>query len=261
MLFDLRARGRRRTVKIVYTGLAILFGFGFVGFGVGTGGSCGGLFEGIFGNKEGGASAGFAANRSRQRKKARRRNPMKPPPGPSWQRPCTTSQHQRILRRKNRQVHRKRQAAARQGRQVVEPLCGTQTEQAEPHRGTADGDGVRPGRAQRTHRRGRSVAADNPRTAPHGGAVRRARAVRLPGKKHPRRRTGIAKTISLTPAADRAKVEAELTRIKKNPTGNPSNETYTSTTNGKTYNVKVGANGTGTGTKTKSTTPAPAKTK
>ena len=35
MLFDLRARGRRRTVQIVYVGLVLLFLVGFIGFGVG----------------------------------------------------------------------------------------------------------------------------------------------------------------------------------------------------------------------------------
>jgi hypothetical protein len=37
MLFDLRSRGRRTTVRVVYGGLAVLFVFAFVGFGVGTG--------------------------------------------------------------------------------------------------------------------------------------------------------------------------------------------------------------------------------
>ena len=37
MLFDLRSRGRRTTVRVVYGGLAILFAFAFIGVGVGTG--------------------------------------------------------------------------------------------------------------------------------------------------------------------------------------------------------------------------------
>jgi hypothetical protein len=50
MLFDLRSRGRRRTVQSVYLGLALLIGFGLVGFGVGTGNGVGGLFNGIGGS-------------------------------------------------------------------------------------------------------------------------------------------------------------------------------------------------------------------
>jgi predicted Zn-dependent protease len=50
MLFDLRGRGRRRTVQAVYLGLAILIGGGLVLFGVGTGTGGGGLLNGIGGN-------------------------------------------------------------------------------------------------------------------------------------------------------------------------------------------------------------------
>lgn len=44
MLFDLRGRGRRNTVRVIYLGLAILMGGGLVFFGVG--GSGAGLFGG-----------------------------------------------------------------------------------------------------------------------------------------------------------------------------------------------------------------------
>lgn len=47
MLFDLRSRGRRRTVQGVYLGLAILIGGGLVLFGVGTGSGGGGLLNGL----------------------------------------------------------------------------------------------------------------------------------------------------------------------------------------------------------------------
>jgi hypothetical protein len=60
MLFDLRARGRRKTVQIVYLGLALLFLLGFVGFGVGVGGGGGGIFNALTENG-GSNSANFAA--------------------------------------------------------------------------------------------------------------------------------------------------------------------------------------------------------
>jgi hypothetical protein len=53
MLFDLRGRGRRRTVQAVYLGLAILIGGGLVLFGVGTGTGGGGLLNGLGGNGSG----------------------------------------------------------------------------------------------------------------------------------------------------------------------------------------------------------------
>jgi tetratricopeptide (TPR) repeat protein len=49
MLFDLRSRGRRRTVQAVYLGLAILIGGGLVLFGVGTGSGNGGLLNAFSG--------------------------------------------------------------------------------------------------------------------------------------------------------------------------------------------------------------------
>jgi hypothetical protein len=53
MLFDLRGRGRRRTVQVIYLSLALLMGGGLVLFGIG-GGTNGGLFDAI--NGSGGGS-------------------------------------------------------------------------------------------------------------------------------------------------------------------------------------------------------------
>jgi hypothetical protein len=50
MLFDLRGRGRRRTIQGVYLGLALLMGGGLVLFGVGTGTGGGGLLNAFSGN-------------------------------------------------------------------------------------------------------------------------------------------------------------------------------------------------------------------
>src|SRR5579884_1694907 len=53
MLFDLRSRGRRRTVQGVYLGLALLMGLGLVLFGVGAGNGIGGLLNAFTGNGSG----------------------------------------------------------------------------------------------------------------------------------------------------------------------------------------------------------------
>ena len=53
MLFDLRSRGRRRTVQATYLGLALLMGGGLVLFGVGTGGGGGGLLNAFGGGSTG----------------------------------------------------------------------------------------------------------------------------------------------------------------------------------------------------------------
>lgn len=51
MLFDLRGRGRRRTVQVVYITLAVIFGLGFVGLGVGGGFGSSGIFSAFTGEK------------------------------------------------------------------------------------------------------------------------------------------------------------------------------------------------------------------
>jgi tetratricopeptide (TPR) repeat protein len=58
MLFDLRGRGRRRTVQVIYLSLAILMGGGLVLFGIG-GNTSGGLFDAING---GGGDGGGNSN-------------------------------------------------------------------------------------------------------------------------------------------------------------------------------------------------------
>jgi tetratricopeptide (TPR) repeat protein len=54
MLFDLRGGARRRTVKFVYMGLALLMFVGFVGFGIGSSGLGGGIGDAITGKGNGG---------------------------------------------------------------------------------------------------------------------------------------------------------------------------------------------------------------
>jgi hypothetical protein len=61
MLFDLRGRGRRNTVKVIYLLLAILMGGGLVLFGIG-GNTSGGLVDAITGNG-GNANSGAKAYR------------------------------------------------------------------------------------------------------------------------------------------------------------------------------------------------------
>jgi hypothetical protein len=56
MLFDLRGRGRRRTVQAIYLGLAVLIGLGLIGFGVGGGLGGGGIFNALTNSGSGSAS-------------------------------------------------------------------------------------------------------------------------------------------------------------------------------------------------------------
>lgn len=58
MLFDLRGRGRRRTVRVIYTGLALLMGVGLIGFGIGGGFGGGGILNAAS-NGEGGGGPDY----------------------------------------------------------------------------------------------------------------------------------------------------------------------------------------------------------
>lgn len=73
MLFDLRGRGRRRTVRVIYGGLALLIGAGLVFFGVGAGVGGGGLLNSLTGNENSG-SASFA-NQIKKYKKLTQQQP------------------------------------------------------------------------------------------------------------------------------------------------------------------------------------------
>jgi hypothetical protein len=61
MLFDLRGRGRRRTIQGIYLGLAILMGGGLIFFGVG------GTGVGLFNTGDNGSSGGTISNKALKR--------------------------------------------------------------------------------------------------------------------------------------------------------------------------------------------------
>ena len=75
MLFDLRGRGRRRTIKVIYVTLALLLGGGLVFFGIG-GDVSGGLVDAITERGTTGDSGEKRfRDRERQAAEATRRNP------------------------------------------------------------------------------------------------------------------------------------------------------------------------------------------
>ena len=74
MLFDLRSRGRRTTVRGVYLMLAILMGGGLILFGVGTGVSGGGLLN-AFGGSGGSSQKAQVSSAEKQAQRAVNANP------------------------------------------------------------------------------------------------------------------------------------------------------------------------------------------
>jgi len=83
MLFDLRGRGRHRTVQIVYTTLAVLMAAGLILFGVGSG-LAGGLIDAI--NGGGGSSNTASSNLSKQADTLQKRAQQNPQDATTWAR-------------------------------------------------------------------------------------------------------------------------------------------------------------------------------
>ena len=77
MLFDLRSRGRRTTVRGVYLALAVLMGGGLILFGVGTGVSGGGLLN-AFSGGGGGNQGAVVSSAEKSALKATRQRPSDP---------------------------------------------------------------------------------------------------------------------------------------------------------------------------------------
>src|SRR5215212_10469226 len=79
MLFDLRGRGGRRTVKIVYITLALLMGGGLVLFGIGGGGAMqGGLVDAITGSSGGDTGIERFETKERAALRAAQQRPQDP---------------------------------------------------------------------------------------------------------------------------------------------------------------------------------------
>ena len=78
MLFDLRSRGRRRTVRVVYLGLAVLMGGGLILFGVGAGNGQGGLLNAFTGNGSGNAQTSVLSSQEKTAIKATKASPSDP---------------------------------------------------------------------------------------------------------------------------------------------------------------------------------------
>jgi hypothetical protein len=78
MLFDLRSRGRRRTMQVIYIGLAVLMASGLVLFGVGTGSGGGGLLGGLSGSGSSNNQSGAVGSAAKNAQARVNKNPTDP---------------------------------------------------------------------------------------------------------------------------------------------------------------------------------------
>jgi hypothetical protein len=253
MLFDLRGRGRRRTVQVIYLGLAVLFLLGFVGFGVGVGGSGGGLFNALTENN--GANSASFAGKVAAAEKHTKREPNNPK---AWAALIEAEFHQAGEEKYSDPTTGQYTA---QGKELLRKISGSWTTylNLEPHNPnivlaqhmiTLYGEEGINEPAQAVQAVQLVIAAKPP------SAYLYSLLAEYSYKAHNDSVGDLAaeKAVSLTPAAQRKQVKEELEAVKKNPTATsssssstgtaPPSGTYTATVNGKPTVVKSSGNGT-----------------
>jgi hypothetical protein len=239
MLFDLRGRGRRTTVRIVYIGLAVLIGVGLIGFGIGGGFGSGGILSAAS-NTENGGSARFSA-KIKQYEKLTRQNPSD---ASAWegltkallneasnftQNGITTQAKALFRRASGAWTSYLALSPAKPSAQLAQLMTLVYAEEAlnEPAREV---------QALQV------VLASRPESA-----ALWAELAQYAYKAHNSRIGDLAseKAVKLAPVADQSRIKKELAEYKANPTG--TGRSYTVTTNGKTYVFSKAPNGQLTG--------------
>jgi len=255
MLFDLRGRHRRRAVRVIYSGLAVLIGIGLIGFGIGGGFGGGGLLNAASENT-GSGSASF----SNQIKKYEKTTRVQPANVAAWEKLTLAILHESG------------------GEAYVNPSTGTPTPKCKELLG----------RAARSWERYLALSPSKPnvelaklmaqRVYTTEGLNQPASAVQalqivvaaepnsaswysqLAAYAYKAKNTRVgdlaaAKAVSLAPASERKRLEQDLASVKKSPEG----ETLTTKKNGTTFTGKQTGSGEVVATAV-NPTPPPAKT-
>jgi hypothetical protein len=251
MLFDLRGRHRRRAVKVIYIGLAVLIGLGLVGFGIGGGFGGGGLFNAATEN-EGSGGASFSS----QIKKYEKEVQKQPNNVAAWEKLTQAQLHEAggeayVNSRTGQPTAKGRELYTRAARSWESYLAlnppKPSTELAKLMVSVYGVDGLnQPAQAVQVLQ---LIVAAEPHSASYYAFLAEY------AYKAKNTRVGdlaTTKAVSLAPAAQRARVKQELEAVKKSPEG----ETLTATTNGTVITGKTGPNGTFTGQAVKTTAPA-----
>jgi hypothetical protein len=255
MLFDLRGRGRRRVVTVVYVGLALLIGVGLVGFGIGGGLGGGGILNAA-NNNEGAGSASFAS----KIKKYRKLTETQPNNPAGWEGLAKNLLHEAggegytsstgAITSKGKQLFR--QASEAWSSYLALNPAKPSSELAQLVYVIYGEAGLNePAKAVQALQ---IVVASRPESA-----ALYAQLAEFAFKAKNTRIGDLASTkaVELAPANEQARVKSELEEVKKHPNGGQS---YVTTTNGKTYEVKKAPNGTFTGTQVSKAAPGAATT-
>jgi hypothetical protein len=244
MLFDLRGRHRRRAVRIIYTGLAILMGVGLVGFGVGGGFGGGGLLNAASSN-EGSNAASF----SNQIKKYEKLTSEQPTNLSAWENLTNALLHEAggeayvsqtgVVTTKGKELFRR--VARAWGSYLALNPPKPNAELAQRMVTVFGEEGLnKPAAAVQVLQ---IVVAQRPTSAALYASLAeyayKAHNVRVGD-------LAAAKTLELAPAAQRARLRTDLNSIKQNPTGTTQSTTPAPTTTSPLTGTSTGTSSTTT---------------
>jgi predicted Zn-dependent protease len=238
MLFDLRGRGRRGAVRVIYAGLAVLFGSGLVLFGVGGFGGTG-ILSSLSKSEEGGGSSGY----SKQIAKYRKLTEKQPSDASAWENlakylyhqageePYTTSAGEVTSKGKEYFKEVSHAWASYMALNPKKPNLELAKEMASVY-----GEGGLEESSKAVEALQVVIAAEPTSASWYAQLAEYA----YKAKNTSLGDLASEKAVALSPAADRERVKAELAEVKANPSGE---KTYTTTTNGKTYTGKLNSKG------------------
>ncbi len=258
MLFDLRGRGRRRTVKVIYIGLAVLIGVGLVGFGVGGGLSGGGILNATS-NNEGSGGASFASKIKKYEKLTKTQ-------------PSNPANFELLAKNLLHEAGNEGYVSASGAPTSKGKELYRRASQAWISYLALNPPNPNPELAQLVYVIYSEAGLNEPAKAvqalnfvverrPTAAYYAQLAEFAYKAKNERLGDLAAAKAVALAPANERVRVKNELAEVKKFPNGG---QTYVTTTNGKTYRLKKSPNGSFTQvappTSTPATTPATTST-
>jgi len=270
MLFDLRGRGRRRTVQIVYIGLVCIFLLGFLGLGVGVGGGGGGILNFFTeGKSSGGATFAAKVEAAQARTRSHPNDPA------AWEALAKAQLHQ-ASEPEYITVSGEREGPNAKGLALLAQVARsweTYLRLKPPHPNSELGqqmanlvyDELDLNRPADEARALKIAIAGQP---PSAGLYSKLAAAAYKARHIAEGDAALRKALPLIPAEERKKAKKYLEELRKNPLAHVPvtvnklpNGTYVATQAGKTATVKKTGKGTFTGIGNKSaTTPPPAGT-
>jgi hypothetical protein len=251
MLFDLRGRHRRRAVRVIYVGLALLMGVGLVGFGIGGGFGGGGGLLNAASNNEGSNAASFSS----QIKKYEKLTTQQPNNVSAWEHLTNAELHEAGgevfvsssgVTTKGKELFAK--VAQSWARYIALNPAKPNPELAQRMVAVFGEEGLNEPAAE--------VAVLQIAVAARPTSASLYASLAEYAYKANNQREGdlaAAKAVALAPAIEKVRLKNELAAVKKNPSGKATSETDTSKS-GQPFTVTHGSNGAITAT------PAPKST-